>query len=245
MLSHLLGFWKSLFYHNCLFIYLFIYLLIYLFIYLSLPLAIAHARQLASLSTLAWLRCTTCVGHLGWLFKLNPHPRHQHCTDEAQKAETVLSAVIYLFIYLSIYLVFNHKKSKLNLPFFFRTSIFLTVTNIKSPKIHYRMTSYSTFQNEYRRSSFVSNKCKSLFFFPTWFLVVLELLIQPPISRHPTAHLGDQQDAVALANKSFSQKCHGKYHLVHQVRGGSLNVSINFSLIHFLFLSFVFSPCVL
>ena len=36
---------------------------------------------------LAWLRCTTCVGHLGWLFKLN--------TDEALKAETVLSAVRY------------------------------------------------------------------------------------------------------------------------------------------------------
>ena len=44
-------------------------------------------------SNIIWLRCTTCVGHLGWLFKLNLHPRHQHCTDEAQKAETVLSAV--------------------------------------------------------------------------------------------------------------------------------------------------------
>ena len=52
-----------------------------------------YKTVIASLSTLAWLRCTTCVGHLGWLFKLNPHPRHQHCTDEAQKAETVLSAV--------------------------------------------------------------------------------------------------------------------------------------------------------
>ena len=31
---------------------------------------------------------------LGWLYKLNPHARHQHCTDEAQKAETVLSALI-------------------------------------------------------------------------------------------------------------------------------------------------------
>ena len=35
------------------------------------------------MSTLAWLRCTTCVGHLGWFYKLNLHPRHQHCTDEA------------------------------------------------------------------------------------------------------------------------------------------------------------------
>ena len=30
-----------------------------------------NAHYLASLSTLAWPRCTTCVGHLGWLFKLN------------------------------------------------------------------------------------------------------------------------------------------------------------------------------
>ena len=37
-------------------------------------------------------------GTFGVAFKLNPHPRHQHCTDEAQKAKTVLSAVIYIFI---------------------------------------------------------------------------------------------------------------------------------------------------
>ena len=37
------------------------------------------------------------MGHLGWLYRLNLHPRHQHCTDEAQKAETVLSAVIYIY----------------------------------------------------------------------------------------------------------------------------------------------------
>ena len=40
-------------------------------------------------------------GTFGVAFKLNPHPRHQHCTDEAQKAETVLSAVIYIYIYIS------------------------------------------------------------------------------------------------------------------------------------------------
>jgi len=43
------------------------------------------------------------------------HPKHQHCTDEAQKAETVLSAVIYththththiyIYIYFFIYLL--------------------------------------------------------------------------------------------------------------------------------------------
>ena len=32
--------------------------------------------------------------------KANLHPRHQHCTDEAQKAETVLSAVSYIYIYI-------------------------------------------------------------------------------------------------------------------------------------------------
>ena len=36
---------------------------------------------------------TTCVENRGWLYKLNLHPRHQLCTDDAQKAETVLSAV--------------------------------------------------------------------------------------------------------------------------------------------------------
>ena len=30
----------------------------------------------------------------------------QHCTDEAQKAETVLSAVSYIYIYIYIY-IFN------------------------------------------------------------------------------------------------------------------------------------------
>ena len=45
------------------------------------------------------------MGHLGWLFKLNPHPRHQHCTDEAQKAETLLSAVISICIYFSHILI--------------------------------------------------------------------------------------------------------------------------------------------
>ena len=30
-------------------------------------------------------------------FKASPSSQHQHCTDEAQKAETVLSAVIYIY----------------------------------------------------------------------------------------------------------------------------------------------------
>ena len=36
-------------------------------------------------------------------FKASPSSQHQHCTDEAQRAETVLSAVIYLYIYIYIY----------------------------------------------------------------------------------------------------------------------------------------------
>ena len=50
------------------------------------------------------------MGHLGWLYKLNLHPRYQHCTDEAQKAETVLSAVIYIYIY--IYISLTNKTSE-------------------------------------------------------------------------------------------------------------------------------------
>ena len=34
-----------------------------------------------------------------------PPSEHQHCTDEAQKAETVLSAVIYIYIYIYIYIL--------------------------------------------------------------------------------------------------------------------------------------------
>ena len=33
-------------------------------------------------------------------FKASPSSQIQHCTDEAQKAEAVLSAVIYIFIYI-------------------------------------------------------------------------------------------------------------------------------------------------
>ena len=32
--------------------------------------------------------------------KRSPSSKHQHCTDEAEKAETVLSAVIYIYIYI-------------------------------------------------------------------------------------------------------------------------------------------------
>ena len=37
-------------------------------------------------------------------FKASPSSQHQHCTDEAQKAETVLSAVSYIYIYIYTYI---------------------------------------------------------------------------------------------------------------------------------------------
>ena len=37
-------------------------------------------------------------------FKGSPSSQHQHCTDEAQKAEKVLSAVRYIYIYIYIFL---------------------------------------------------------------------------------------------------------------------------------------------
>jgi len=42
-------------------------------------------------------------------FKASPSSQHQHCTDEAQKAETVLSAVSYIYIY--IYITHTHTLS--------------------------------------------------------------------------------------------------------------------------------------
>ena len=50
----------------------------------------------SSLSTLAGLSYHIC-GKLEVGFKAPPSSQHQHCTDEAQKAETVLSAVIYIY----------------------------------------------------------------------------------------------------------------------------------------------------
>ena len=62
------------------------------------------------------------MGHLGWLFKLNPHPRHQHCTDEAQKAETVLSAVIIIIIIIIIIILTTIIIIKVLFPLVFSVS---------------------------------------------------------------------------------------------------------------------------
>ena len=58
----------------------------------------ACSLEYSSLSTLAGLSYHIC-GKLEVAFKASPSSQHQHCTDEAQKAETVLSAVSYIYIY--------------------------------------------------------------------------------------------------------------------------------------------------
>ena len=62
----------------------------------------ACSLEYSSLSTLAGLSYHIC-GKLEVAFKASPSSQHQHCTDEAQKAETVLSAVIYIYIYIYIF----------------------------------------------------------------------------------------------------------------------------------------------
>ena len=54
----------------------------------------ACSLEYFSLSTLAGLSYHIC-GKLEVAFEASPSSQHQHCTDEAQKAETVLSAVRY------------------------------------------------------------------------------------------------------------------------------------------------------
>ena len=67
----------------------------------------ACSLEYSSLSTLAGLSYHIC-GKLEVAFKASPSSQHQHCTDEAQKAETVLSAVSYIYIYIYIYNTHTH-----------------------------------------------------------------------------------------------------------------------------------------
>ena len=61
----------------------------------------ARSLEYSSSSTLAGLSYHI-RGKLEVAFKALPSSQHQHCTDEAQKAETVLSAVSYIYIYIYI-----------------------------------------------------------------------------------------------------------------------------------------------
>ena len=60
----------------------------------------ARSLEYSSWSTLAGLSYHIC-GKLEVAFKASPSSQHQHCTDEAQKAKIVLSAVIYVCMYIT------------------------------------------------------------------------------------------------------------------------------------------------
>ena len=78
----------------------------------------ACSLEYSILSTLAGLSYHIC-GKLEVAFKGSPSSQHQHCTDEAQKAETVLSAVIYIYIDIDIdidrYMLIYVNNSKLKI----------------------------------------------------------------------------------------------------------------------------------
>ena len=90
--------------------------LLLLFIYIYIYIYIEHSiwdesslfsnctcsLEYSSLSTLAGLSYHIC-GKLEVAFKASPSSQHQHCTDEALTAETVLSAVSYIYTYIHIY----------------------------------------------------------------------------------------------------------------------------------------------
>ena len=75
---------------------------IYIYIYIDESLLFCNCAcslEYSSLSTLAGLSYHI-RGKLEVAFKDSPSSQHQHCTDEAQKAETVLSAVRDTYIYI-------------------------------------------------------------------------------------------------------------------------------------------------
>ena len=63
----------------------------------------ARSLEYCSSSTLAGLSYHIC-GKLEVAFKTSPSSQHQHCTDEAQRAETVLSAVSLSRLHADIYI---------------------------------------------------------------------------------------------------------------------------------------------
>ena len=83
----------------------------------------ARSLEYSSSSTLAGLSYHIC-GKLEAAFKGSPSSQHQHCTDEAQKAETVLSAVIYIYIYIYVYTVEPRLSGLFDYPDFFSGPVF-------------------------------------------------------------------------------------------------------------------------
>ena len=96
-------------------VYIYIYIYIYIILLFGVKNQIEHSTwdesllfcncacslEYSSLSTLAGLSYHIC-GKLEVAFKASPSSQHQHCTDEAKNAETVLSAVSHIFIYIYI-----------------------------------------------------------------------------------------------------------------------------------------------
>ena len=73
---------------------------------------------------LSWLRCYYMHGTLEVPIKAYLHPRHQHCPDEVQKAETGLSAVSYIYVNVNIYIyIFFFSFCQLNFQFFCVASV--------------------------------------------------------------------------------------------------------------------------
>ena len=90
----------------------------------------ARSLEYSSSSTLAGLSYHIC-GKLEVAFIASPSSQHQHCTDEAQKAETVLSAVSYIYIY--IYYIWR---------FWYIGSYTITAKPIKCLEFHYPMIQF-------------------------------------------------------------------------------------------------------
>ena len=57
---------------------------------------ITFDSHLKTALTLVWLTCYHNCGHLEWRWNRYPAPSYEHCTDEAQKAETEVSAVEFI-----------------------------------------------------------------------------------------------------------------------------------------------------
>ena len=94
----------------------------------------ARSLEYSSSSTLAGLNYHIC-GKLEVAFKASPSSQHQHCTDEAQKAETVLSAVSYIYIYIYIY----GRKKQINYKFI-PTSLFRPlIRGFNGNKLYHRL----------------------------------------------------------------------------------------------------------
>ena len=114
----------------------------------------ACSLEYSSLSTLAGLSYHIC-GKLEVAFKASPSSQHQHCTDETQTAETVLSAVRekkkqinYKFIPTSLFcgcpLIRGFNENKLYHRLY---TIYVTLHRISGIKVNARARQNDTLDN--------------------------------------------------------------------------------------------------